>query len=45
MVRQSASGIPLLSRIATGSILVRLDGGDSVSDVSVVVDTACDVEV
>jgi DNA gyrase subunit A len=45
MVRQSTSGIPLLSRIATGSILVRLDGGDSVSDVSVVVDTACDVEV
>ena len=45
MVRQGASGIPLLSRVATGSILVRLDGGDSVSDVSVVVDNACDVEV
>ncbi len=45
MVRQAASGIPLLSRIATGSILVRLDDGDSVSDVSIVADTACDVEV
>ena len=45
MVRQGSSGIPLLSRVATGSILVRLDGGDSVSDVSVVVDNACDVEV
>lgn len=45
MVRQGASGIPLLSRVATGSILVRLDEGDSVSDVSVVVDNACDVEV
>ncbi|MFA0888370.1 MAG: DNA gyrase subunit A [Synergistales bacterium] len=45
MVRQSVSGIPLLSRVATGSILVRLDEGDSVSDVSVVVDTVCDVEV
>ena len=45
MVRQSVSGIPHLSRVATGSILVRLDEGDSVSDVSVVVETACDVEV
>ena len=45
MVRQGSSGIPLLSRVATGSILVRLDEGDSVSDVSVVVDNACDVEV
>lgn len=41
MVRMAVSDIPLLGRTATGSIVVRLDEGDSVADVSVV---HCDPE-
>lgn len=36
MVRMAVCDIPVLGRTATGSIVVRLDEGDSVADVSVV---------
>jgi len=41
IIRVAVSEIPVLSRTAMGSITVRLDGGDSVADVSVVCGEAC----
>lgn len=44
MVRLSAHEIPLLSRVATGYAIVRLDEGDFVADVSVVRSSADEEE-
>ena len=41
IIRVAVSEIPVLSRTAMGSITVRLDGGDSVADVSVVCGEVC----
>ena len=40
VTRIAVKNVPVLSRTATGSILVRLDQGDSVADITIVRDDA-----
>jgi DNA gyrase subunit A len=42
LIRVAASQLPILSRTAMGSILVRLDEGDSVAGASIVSSSVCE---
>jgi len=44
LIRLASDEIPMLGRTARGSILVRLDEGDSVADLSIVPAEVCEEE-